>query len=38
MKDLEKQLWKIVKNKENTRQHKKSALKKIAEIQQTKKK
>lgn len=35
MKNFEKHLWEIVKNKNNTKGHKKSALKKIAEIQKT---
>ena len=36
MKNFEKHLWQIVKNKNNTKGHKKSALKKIAEIQKNK--
>ena len=36
MKNFEKHLWEIVKNKNNTKGHKKSALKKIAEIQKNK--
>jgi len=33
MTPLEKHLWKIVKNKNTTKGHKKSALKKLGEIQ-----